>query len=84
MIEFERANLIEPPRGNRTFSAIFCRNMMIYFDKATQERVVTGLSQFLEPGGYLLIGHSESLMGVHHGLEYVQAAIYRKPGTATA
>jgi chemotaxis protein methyltransferase CheR len=84
MIEFERANLIEPLRGNRTFSVIFCRNMMIYFDKATQERVVTGLSQFLEPGGYLLIGHSESLMGVHHGLEYVQAAIYRKPGTATA
>jgi chemotaxis protein methyltransferase CheR len=84
MIEFERANLIEPLRGNRTFSVIFCRNMMIYFDKATQERVVTGLSQFLEPGGYLLIGHSESLMGVHHGLEYVQAAIYRKPGRATA
>ena len=81
MIEFERLNLIEPLHGNRAFPIIFCRNMMIYFDKPTQEKVVRGLSQFLEPGGYLLIGHSESLMGVNHSLEYVQPAIYRKPGT---
>ncbi len=80
MIEFDRGNLIEPMRGTRTYPIIFCRNVMIYFDKPTQERVVTNLSQFLEPGGYLMIGHSESLMGVHHSLEYVQPAIYRKPG----
>jgi chemotaxis protein methyltransferase CheR len=80
MIEFERFNLIEPMRANRTFPIIFCRNVMIYFDKPTQERVVASLSQFLEPGGYLMIGHSESLMGVVHGLEYVQPAIYKKPG----
>jgi len=79
-IEFDRANLIEPMRAVRTFQIIFCRNVMIYFDKPTQERVVTNLSQFLEPGGYLLIGHSESLMGVRHTLEYVQPAVYRKPG----
>ncbi|HTB15902.1 MAG TPA: protein-glutamate O-methyltransferase CheR [Bryobacteraceae bacterium] len=80
MIEFERVNLIEPMLGRRSFPVIFCRNVMIYFDKPTQERVVTSLSRFLEPGGYLLIGHSESLMGVKHSLEYVQPAIYRKPG----
>jgi chemotaxis protein methyltransferase CheR len=80
MIEFERFNLIEPMRVNRAFPIIFCRNVMIYFDKPTQERVVANLSQFLEPGGYLMIGHSESLMGVRHGLEYVQPAIYKKPG----
>ncbi len=80
MIEFERANLVEPMHGNRAFPIIFCRNMMIYFDKPTQERVVASLSQFLEPGGYLMIGHSESLMGVRHGLEYVRPAVYRKPG----
>ena len=80
MIEFDRGNLIEPMRATRTFPIIFCRNVMIYFDKPTQERVVTNLSQFLEPGGYLLIGHSESLMGVRHSLEYIQPAIYRKPG----
>jgi chemotaxis protein methyltransferase CheR len=80
MIEFDRGNLIEPMRAGRAFPIIFCRNVMIYFDKPTQERVVTSLAQFLEPGGYLLIGHSESLMGVRHSLEYVQPAIYRKPG----
>ena len=81
MVEFERVNLIEPGRaGGRSFPIIFCRNMMIYFDKPTQERVVANLSQFLEPGGYLLIGHSESLMGVKHSLDYVQPAIYKKPG----
>jgi chemotaxis protein methyltransferase CheR len=80
MIEFDRGNLIEPMRAARSFPIIFCRNVMIYFDKPTQEKVVTNLSQFLEPGGYLLTGHSESLMGVRHTLEYVQPAIYRKPG----
>lgn len=80
MIQFERFNLIEPMRATRKFPIIFCRNVMIYFDKPTQERVVASLSQFLEPGGYLMIGHSESLMGVRHGLVYVQPAIYRKPG----
>lgn len=80
MIEFERGNLVEPMRSGRSFPIIFCRNVMIYFDKPTQEKVVASLSQFLEPGGYLLIGHSESLMGVNHALEYVLPAIYRKPG----
>jgi chemotaxis protein methyltransferase CheR len=80
MIEFERGNLIEPMRATRAFPIVFCRNVMIYFDKPTQEKVVTNLSQFLEPGGYLFIGHSESLMGVRHSLEYVLPAIYRKPG----
>jgi chemotaxis protein methyltransferase CheR len=84
MIDFERVNLIEPLRGSRMFPIIFCRNVMIYFDKPTQERLVANLTQFLEPGGYLMIGHSESLMGVRHSLEYVQPAIYRKPGAATA
>jgi chemotaxis protein methyltransferase CheR len=73
-------NLIEPMLGNRVFPIIFCRNVMIYFDKPTQERVVSGLTGFLEPGGYLMVGHSESLMGVRHSLEYIQPAIYRKPG----
>jgi chemotaxis protein methyltransferase CheR len=81
MIEFDRGNLIEPMRATRSFPIIFCRNVMIYFDKPTQERVVTNLAQFLEPGGYLLIGHSESLMGVRHSLHYVQPAVYRKPGS---
>jgi chemotaxis protein methyltransferase CheR len=52
---------------------------MIYFDRTTQERVVQQLSEHLEPGGYLFVGHAESLTRVSHSLEYVQPAIYRKP-----
>ena len=58
---------------------IFCRNVMIYFDAATQEQVVRQLSEWLEPGGYLFVGHAESLTRIPHSLEYVQPAIYRKP-----
>lgn len=77
LVEFERVNLIEPVRGNRIFQVIFCRNMLIYFDKPTQERVVNELARHLEPGGYLFVGHSESLMGIRQPLEYVKPAIYR-------
>ena len=57
---------------------------MIYFDKPTQEKVVGRLSAFLEPGGYLFVGHAESLAGVRHNLEYVKPAVYRKAGTGGA
>jgi chemotaxis protein methyltransferase CheR len=79
-IEFRRVNLIEPLAHRGTFSVIFCRNVMIYFDRPTQEGVVNRLGQCLEPGGYLFIGHAESLTGVRHGLNYVRPAIYQKPG----
>jgi chemotaxis protein methyltransferase CheR len=59
---------------------IFCRNVMIYFDQPTQERVVERLTACLEPGGHLFVGHAESLNRVSHSLEYVQPAVYRKPG----
>lgn len=78
LMEFARVNLVEPLTEKRTFPIIFCRNLMIYFDKATQERLVTQLTERLEPGGYLLIGHSESLMGASHALEYIQPAVYRR------
>jgi chemotaxis protein methyltransferase CheR len=78
-VEFKRANLIEPLVETSTYPLIFCRNMMIYFDKPTQEKVLRELVRRLEPGGYLFIGHSESLMGVTHALEYVKPAIYRLP-----
>jgi chemotaxis protein methyltransferase CheR len=42
--------------------------------------VIAGLTQHLEPGGYLFVGHAESLTRVSHGLEYVKPAVYRKPG----
>ena len=85
-VEFERLNLIEPFRNSGLFHVIFCRNVMMYFDKPTQQDIVSGLSRSLELGGYLLVGHSESLTGVEHELQYVRPAVYRKekpsaPGT---
>jgi chemotaxis protein methyltransferase CheR len=77
---FRRINLVQSYHWPRPFPVIFCRNVMIYFDRDTQERVVRQMSEFLEPGGYLFVGHAESLTQVDHKLDYVKPAVYRKPG----
>jgi chemotaxis protein methyltransferase CheR len=78
MVEFRRINLVEPLPDIGRFALIFCRNVMIYFNRATQQKVVDALIGCLQPGGYLFVGHSESLTGIRHNLEQIQAAIYRK------
>ncbi len=77
-VRFERMNLMQPFHAAGRHTVIFCRNVMIYFDKPTQENLVRRFAEQLEPGGYLFIGHSEGLMGIRHGLEYVMPAVYRK------
>jgi chemotaxis protein methyltransferase CheR len=77
-IEFRRVNLIEPFPSNWRYPAIFCRNVMIYFERSLEESVARRLGECLEPGGHLLIGHAESLTGMDVGLEYVRPAVYRK------
>jgi chemotaxis protein methyltransferase CheR len=79
MIDFGHLNLMEQLPEQYCCSVIFCRNIMIYFDTPTKQRLVERLSQRLEDGGYLLIGHSESLNNLSHGLEYISPATYRKP-----
>ncbi len=78
-IEYRALNLIAMARLPRQFDFIFCRNVMIYFDKLVQQRVVSMLEQQLAPGGYLFIAHSESLNGIRHGLQWVAPAAYRRP-----
>ncbi len=78
LIEFRRMNLIEPFHHGRSFDVIFCRNVMIYFDRRTQQDLVNRLAACLHPGGYLFVGHSESLSGIEHPLEYVCPAVYRR------
>lgn len=80
-VSFRRINLMEPLPWQRRFPAIFCRNVMIYFDRQTRQDVVRRLTEGLEPGGYFFTGHAESLAGASHALEYVQPALYRKPET---
>ena len=84
MATFRRVNLIESFSWPSRFPVIFCRNVMIYFDRDVQERVVERVSECLEPGGFLFVGHAESLTRIRHSLDYVRPAIYRKPGKAGA
>jgi chemotaxis protein methyltransferase CheR len=82
LVAFRRINLMEPLGQTAQFHVIFCRNVMIYFDRPTQEDLVRRLAECLVPGGWLLIGHSEGLSGLRSGLKYVQPATYRRPGTS--
>jgi chemotaxis protein methyltransferase CheR len=78
-VTFERLNFMDPDYRRRdAYDAIFFRNVMIYFDKPTQEAVVNRLAQSLVPGGYLFIGLSESLIGARVPMATVGPAILRK------
>jgi len=77
IVTFHRLNLKDLYPFKGLFDFIFCRNVMIYFDKKTQEEIVNRMAGFLNVGGYLCIGHSESLTGLTHKLSYVRPAIYR-------
>ncbi len=81
MVVFRRVNLSKPPFSVRgPLDMIFCRNVMIYFDNAVRKRLVSEFFRVLKPGGYLLVGHSESLNNIGTGFKYVRPAVYRKPG----
>ncbi len=77
LVHFAHLNLMEawPMRG--PFDVIFCRNVMIYFDRPTQTKLINRFSQMLAPGGALIIGHSESLSGVSHKMKQLYPTIYQ-------
>ena len=78
LVIFRYLNLMQdwPIKGPLDF--IFCRNVMIYFDKPTQGRLISRFYDLLGPGGVLFTGHSESLTGIAHAFKYVQPTIYMK------
>jgi chemotaxis protein methyltransferase CheR len=76
---FRHLNLLGAWPMKKRFHAIFCRNVIIYFDRPTQERLVERFHDQLLPGGHLYIGHSESLSGFKHRFEFVAPTIYRRP-----
>ncbi len=78
LVHFAKLNLMERWPMQGPFDAILCRNVMIYFDKATQQQLVERYWALLRPGGHLFVGHSESLTGLTHRFRYVQPAAYVK------
>jgi len=84
MVEFQKLNLNDPFHLKlRDFDIVFCRNVIIYFDRQTQEELMMKYYQVLRPGGYLFLGHSETLHGMGTDFDFVMASVYRKPKKAT-
>ncbi len=79
-VNFQRLNFMDGDYclGGHA-DVVFCRNVIIYFDRHTQEEMLTGISRYMTPGGYLFVGHSETLTGLSVPLSQVVATVYRKP-----
>jgi chemotaxis protein methyltransferase CheR len=78
-IRFERLNLMnEKFVQDKDFDIIFCRNVIIYFDRETQERILQKLVSHLKPGRFLFLGHSETIHGMDLNVETVAPTVYRK------
>jgi len=78
-VRFCHLNLMAGDFGMRQpMDIIFCRNVIIYFDRPTQERLLNRLCAHLSPGGYLFMGHSETLSGLDVPLTSVYPTVYRK------
>ena len=79
LVEFRRLNFMDPDYGiEENAQAVFCRNVIIYFDRPTQQRILANLTRHLEPGGYLFVGHAETLHELDLPLTPVAPALFRK------
>ena len=76
-IRFVRHNLMDPLHTPESFDIVFCRNVMIYFDAESKAKLLENLKKVIKPGGYLFIGHSESLYNTTQDFELVNPAVYR-------
>jgi len=75
---FKEFNLMDPIKFKMKFDCIFCRNVMIYFDQQTKDALIQRFYDVLNPGGFLLIGHSETLNKATSPFKYLMPATYRK------
>ncbi len=82
LIAFNHLNLLEnwPMKGQ--FDAIFCRNVVIYFDKVTQTKLFNRMADMLSPDGFLYIGHSENITKICHRFELIGRTVYRPVGSS--
>ena len=80
MVTFKRLNLSQFPYPLKgPLDVIFCRNVMIYFDLQLRTKIIAEMTRLLAPGGYLFLGRSENLLGIHHDLKGCGASVFRKP-----
>jgi chemotaxis protein methyltransferase CheR len=80
IITFSRLNLSKPPFPMQgPLDAIFCRNVMIYFDNTVRKNLLDECYRLLKPDGYLFVGHAESLTGLLSGFKAVMPSVYIKP-----
>ncbi|HEY8936739.1 MAG TPA: CheR family methyltransferase [Cyclobacteriaceae bacterium] len=79
-IMYRRINLMDNAYriDKASLDIIFCRNVLIYFDKSTQEKVIRKFMSYLRPGGLLFLGHSESLMGMNMSMKQLKPTIYQQ------
>jgi chemotaxis protein methyltransferase CheR len=78
-VAFRRLNFMDENFGFREkMDIIFCRNVIIYFDKATQEKLLAKFCSNLSPSGYLFLGHSETLLGMDLPLQQLAPTVYRR------
>ena len=77
LISFGKHNLIKDPSPG-LFDVIFCRNVMIYFDSKTKQKLIIKLYNSLKDGGYFVIGAAEGLVELKHNFKYVEPSIYKK------
>jgi chemotaxis protein methyltransferase CheR len=78
LITFKPLNLLNDWPMQGPFDAVFCRNVVIYFDKPTQRRLFDRYADILKPNGWLTVGHSESLQNLSDRFELVGRTVYRR------
>jgi chemotaxis protein methyltransferase CheR len=78
LVEFQHLNLLDAPPPGPPMDFIFCRNVMIYFDRDVQQRVLDRLQERLTPGGFLFTSHSETLTSLRHNLEWIAPSVYQR------
>ena len=79
LVEFRRLNFMDPDYGlTEKIAAIFCRNVIIYFDRPTQQHILGKLTSYLAPGGYMFVGHAETLHDLALPLIPVAPSLYRR------
>ena len=76
--QFQQINLTKPIEDIGQFHVVFLRNVLIYFDMQTKDKIIKRIIEKMYPGGYLFIGHSETLNSIQNGLINIEPTIYQK------